>query len=121
MSHNTTASSPPLSLAPRLTRPTRQTCPTPSDSPAWSASQSGPHKYIIARDYLGRERVIVFSRDLPHNAMLPPNHDAISAGFVAVYAGNLILPNIGSDTLNLEPRPRDKQLLKAFFGCNDTP
>ena len=73
-------------------------------------------KYLIVQERPGApEQPIVFSRDIAHAAMLPMGLVCLSAGFLTIYAGGVIVPFIGSETLRLDPRPQDRDLLARFL------
>ncbi|HBJ87123.1 MAG TPA: hypothetical protein DDZ88_25340 [Verrucomicrobiales bacterium] len=73
-------------------------------------------KYIILRDLEGVERPLVFDRDLQHSHVLPEHTIAVSAGHGVLCEGRLHVPEIGSETLHLDPRPQDRVLLEQFLG-----
>lgn len=90
------------------------TAPTPP--PAVKAeSGPSPSKYIIVGDAAGNEHAILFHHKLQHNTMVPANMVPVSAGFVMVLSGIMIIPDIDSTTLNLGPRPQDKQILSKLI------
>ncbi len=92
--------------------------PAPCQS-AQSVSHPTMHKYVVVRpifhDTAPPERLIVFDKEIQHRTMVPEGTRAVSAGFVALYHGQVIVPQIGSETLGLDPRPQDKQLLTHFL------
>lgn len=73
-------------------------------------------KYVIVADDRGREHPIVFSNSIPHSTVIPEGFHPVAAGFVVRFEGSLCIPDLGSDSLHLDPRPQDKQLLAAFLG-----
>lgn len=73
-------------------------------------------KYVIVRDQAGREHPVIFSRDLVHKTMVPPDTTPVSAGFLLL-SGSVIrvLKDFDSSSLHLSPRPNDEALLKSFL------
>ena len=65
-------------------------------------------KYIILRDLTGREIVAMFDGSIPHSDMVPGGMTPVSAGFVMISGDQVIIPEIGSDSLGLNPLPGDK-------------
>jgi len=61
------------------------------------------------------EQTVVFDSAIPHKTMVPEGATPISAGFLCIYEGHLTVPQFGSDTLNLDPRPQDKAILQRFL------
>jgi len=47
--------------------------------------------------------------------MVPMGHRAVSAGHLVVFNGVLKVSDVGSDTLGLNPRPQDAELLIKFL------
>ncbi len=72
-------------------------------------------KYIILRDLTGREIVAMFDGSIPHSDMVPGGMTPVSAGFVMISGDQVIIPEIGSDSLGLNPLPGDKPRLAAFI------
>lgn len=72
-------------------------------------------KYIILEAPDGTESVLLFSRSLQHRDALPESLRPISAGFVILYDQKISVPKIGSDTLRLDPRPQDHQIISALL------
>ena len=73
-------------------------------------------KYLIFTRYPGTSEVItIFSAEIQHSDMLPMGAVAISAGFLAIACGQIIVPQIGSTTLNKIPRPCDAARLREFL------
>jgi hypothetical protein len=93
-------------------------------SPAAASPSSSPsgitfHKYIILQDpATGREHPILFSSALQHSHLGRYDMRAVSAGFVAIHAGTVIVPEIPSTSLNLSPRPQDREILRTWLGLN---
>ena len=74
------------------------------------------HKYLIVTDIDPESpRVIIFAKEIEHRSMVPSLAHTLSAGFFTIHAGRVIIPEIGSTTLNLSPRPEDKAILQAFL------
>lgn len=79
-------------------------------------------KYITIRGPSGDPLPIVFHSHLRHCDAVPSGATPISAGFILSYDGHLVIPDIGSDTLGLSPRPGDLDIVRAALGCpNHTP
>jgi len=74
------------------------------------------NKYIVVQDYTGRERVLLFSRELRHKDMVPANCEAVAAGFAVSTGETLLVLASESDSLRLGPRPGDKRMLERFLG-----
>jgi hypothetical protein len=79
-------------------------------------------KYIIVRDAFSQsrrhERIVIFDSRLRHKDMVPIGCDVLSAGFIGLMDGTLLLPDMPSTSLNCGPRPQDRQLITAFLGHN---
>lgn len=75
-------------------------------------------KYVILADDDGREHVTLFSGKLQHRSMVPTGAKPVSAGFVLFYGGAVVVPEIGSTSLNLDPRPQDQSLITTFLCLN---
>lgn len=80
------------------------------------------HKYIILeRD--GREYPLVFSREIQHSHVVPwkEGYTPVSAGSFIICGSELRLspgpgcPGAGSSTLEIDPRPQDETILRAFL------
>jgi hypothetical protein len=71
-------------------------------------------KYVIVLQD-GAERLILFSREIQHRSVVPAGARPVSAGFVLTFEGRAVIPAVGSDSLSLDPRPQDKQLIEAFL------
>jgi hypothetical protein len=98
---------------------------SPSFPPAASPSSSPSgaprllfRKYIILADDTGAEHPIIFSQAIQHSHLVRYDMRAVSAGFIAVHAGTVIVPEIPSTSLNLEPRPQDRDLLRSWLGLS---
>jgi hypothetical protein len=88
-------------------------------SPSFPPSGITFHKYIILQDpATGREYPILFSSALQHSHLVRYDMRAVSAGFVAIHAGTVIVPEIPSTSLNLFPRPQDREILRTWLGLN---
>jgi hypothetical protein len=86
-------------------------------SPSFPPSGITFHKYIILQDpATGREYPILFSSALQHSHLVRYDMRAVSAGFVAIHAGTVIVPEIPSTSLNLSPRPQDREILRTWLG-----
>ena len=85
------------------------------DGEAESAAPKLAKYTIVAWERGGLELPIVFSRDIPHRNMVPMGMTPISAGFVITHKGRVTVPGIGSETLKLDPRPRDREILANFL------
>lgn len=73
-------------------------------------------KYIILRDDQGQEHPLIFSGDIQHSAAVPQGgFTPISAGFCMFHDGRVLIPALGSDSLSLDPRPQDKDILATFL------
>jgi hypothetical protein len=74
------------------------------------------YKYVIlARD--GKEFPAVFDPEIQHSTMVPKGFTPVSAGFVTRTDEHLVVPAVGSESLELEPRPIDRYVLsELFFG-----
>lgn len=71
-------------------------------------------KYIVVATKSGHEVPILAPQvdGLNHSDLVPDNCTPVSAGFAMFARGQvIILPNMGSLTLNLDPRPQDKRLI----------
>jgi hypothetical protein len=73
-------------------------------------------KYVILRDATGAEHIIIFSAAIQHSAMVHYDCATVAAGFILTLDDLLSVPDIGSDTLGIGPRKKDKQLIAAFLG-----
>ena len=71
-------------------------------------------KYVILK-VGGKEHLVIFDNELQHCQMVPPGTVPVSAGFFIVEKGQLIIPQIGSETLKLDPRPGDKALIAELL------
>jgi hypothetical protein len=73
-------------------------------------------KFVILQDQDGAEHPIVFSRHIQHNTVVPRGFKAVSAGFALIRNGRvLILDQFGSESLNLNPRSQDKEIIQKFI------
>jgi hypothetical protein len=72
-------------------------------------------KYIIVADDAGNEHPLVFAREIQHNRAVPAHMQPVSAGFVVLHQGRVMIPAIGSESLRLDPRPQDKNILQTFL------
>jgi hypothetical protein len=75
-------------------------------------------KYIIFTDATGQEHPIIFSSAIQHSSLARYDMCAVSAGFVALHAGLVIIPEIPSTSLNLNPRPQDREILRTWLGLS---
>ena len=98
---------------------------TPAERPNCFLADAAPtasdpiRKFIIVRDAAGREHPVIFSRDLVHKTMVPPDTTPVSAGFLLIAGGSLkVLAAFESSSLNLKPRPQDEALLTSFMSHN---
>jgi hypothetical protein len=73
-------------------------------------------KYIVVADPHGVERVILFDPAFTHEEMVPCCCAAVGAGFVMIYEGNLVVPEIPSETLRLGPRKEDRGMIEGRLG-----
>jgi hypothetical protein len=113
--------------SPAAASPSSPAAASPS-SPAAASPSSSPsgitfHKYIILQDpATGREHPILFSSALQHSHLGRYDMRAVSAGFVAIHHGHLVIPaNMDSLSLNLSPRPQDREILCTWLGLNQPP
>lgn len=85
---------------------------TPDPAPALPI-----RKYIVlSPEAVGQpERVILFDPSIAHCRALPPGETPVSAGFVVFCRGAPRVPEIGSETLGLQPRPQDLALIAHFL------
>jgi len=72
-------------------------------------------KYVVIKDPRGVKHVILFSSTLNHAEAVPCLCKPISAGYVMIYSGQIVIPEINSMTLNLGPAKGDKQLLSQLL------
>jgi hypothetical protein len=82
--------------------------PVESDSPTHC-------KYITVESPAGEILPILFHHKLQHRDAVPEGLRPVSAGFVMILGGHLVIPAIDSTTLNLGPKPNDEQLLNALL------
>lgn len=73
-------------------------------------------KYLIMQDPHGALHPVVFDSCITHAEAAPRGLRALSAGFLVVYDDHLAIPDIGSESLGLSPRPGDLDLLRVFLG-----
>ena len=81
------------------------------------AKKDGPHllKYITVESPSGKIVPILFPTALSHKDALPDGLRPVSAGFVVLYQGTIAFTDIGSDTLNLNPKPADQALIRTLL------
>lgn len=77
-------------------------------------------KYVVVRTALDSEAPILFPSTLRHCDMVPSGAEPVSAGFALLYEDSLVIPAIGSDTLGLDPRHQDFDLLRSTFGLGSS-
>ena len=88
-----------------------------------SGKAKEPAKYIIVI-WDGREQVISFPRHVEHAAILNyiqqenPQVQAVSAGFFLA-EGKAFWLVMRSESLDLDPRPQDAELIKSFLTSPD--
>jgi hypothetical protein len=74
-------------------------------------------KYIMVECPNGcAPQPIVFPSFICHADALPRGVAPVSAGFLMVYDDRLVVPDIGSESLGLSPRPGDLDLLRECLG-----
>jgi hypothetical protein len=73
-------------------------------------------KYIIFADEAGHEHPVIFSSSIQHSSLARYDLRAVSAGFLMVGAGRVVVPDVPSTSLNLGPRAGDAALLQAWLG-----
>ena len=77
------------------------------------------HKYVVLKDPAdGGERALVFSRQLRHADLVPAGFKPVGAGFVYLLPEVRVL-EVGSDSLGIGPRRKDRTLLAAFLNQNE--
>ena len=69
-----------------------------------------PNKYVIVFNHLFGESVVILPNELPHDTV---HGEAISAGFFILGGGRVIVPEIGSTTLGIGPRPQDAAIIEG--------
>jgi hypothetical protein len=78
-------------------------------------------KYIIvARD--GREFPVIFDPAIQHSTMVPAGgFTPVSAGFFLAADGHVVVADIGSDSLKLNPRvTQDRAILQQTLNLSQT-
>jgi len=73
-------------------------------------------KYIIIAGQDGEPAPILFPATITRRDALPAGSTPLSAGFLLVSPPDVVIPQIGSDSLRLEPQPRDRALIARFLG-----
>jgi hypothetical protein len=89
--------------------------PTSTPQPSRAERDPNPCKYIILRDQANRLLPVVFAGRIEHAAMVPEGHHVVSAGFVLILDGHLVIPDIDSESLQVGPRPQDKFLIQQLL------
>jgi len=77
-------------------------------------------KYVVVRTALDSEAPILFPPTLRHCDMVPSGAKPVSAGFALLYEDSMVIPAVGSDTLGLDPRHQDFDLLRSTFGLGSS-
>lgn len=72
-----------------------------------------PHlkKYVTVSAGDGKPHPILFDSGFRHSDMVPKNWIPVSAGFVLISSGTVHIPDVGSTSLNLNPKPQDHELI----------
>lgn len=63
---------------------------------------------------------VVFPSFIAHADALPRGSTAVSAGFLMIYDDRLAVPDVGSESLGLSPRPGDLDLIRECLGHSVT-
>jgi len=90
---------------------------SPSVPPRLCGEQPDPiRKFVIVADDAGHEHPLVFSRQIQHSTVVPRGMRAVSAGFLTIHNGRVIVwDRFESESLHLKPRPQDQQFLESFL------
>jgi hypothetical protein len=72
-------------------------------------------KYVVVADCTGKKHCILFHHSLTHSRAVPFGMTPISAGYVMVWKGRIVIPYIASMTLDLGPNPGDQHLIAALI------
>lgn len=78
-----------------------------------------PVKYLIIPNDDGTESPIIFDGKLKHKDVADKlGIKPVSAGFIIIPHGHMFCGE-GSESLNVESRPHDKELIQKFLGMTD--
>src|ERR1035438_2616731 len=72
-------------------------------------------KYVIVENDSGEHCPILFDHRLQHRDLVPPHLTPVRAAFIMFCDGLIITPNIPSTSLNLGPKPEDKDIITKFL------